>query len=122
MFASRELPERYEWWLYPVLGALTIAWRSYPLHFYWSNLLGLETLLFTLGGLLEVWQFHKKRPWVALIILMALSAGLSFALFNQGGSAKLLYWIMIGLFAYLWLLGKGSELFDQVLERLFRRK
>lgn len=122
MFASKEPPARYEWWLYPLLAALTIAWRSYPWQLYLHNLLTLENLLFTLGGALEVWHFHKRRPWVALIILIALSGGLSFALLNQGLSAKWFYWIMIGIFAYLWLLGKGSELFERLLERFSKRK
>ncbi len=122
MFDSRELPLSYEWWLYPVLTALTIAWKSYPWTVYWHNLLSPETLLFPLAGGLEVWHFRNRRPWLALIILIALSCGLSFTLLNQGLSAKWFYWIMIAMFAYLWLLGKGSNLFDRLLECLFRRK
>jgi hypothetical protein len=124
MFASKEPPAPYEWWLYPVLAALTIAWKSYPLHFYWHNLISLENLLFALASLLEAWHLHKSRPWLALIILMALSAGLSFTLLNlnTGLSAKWLYWIMIALFGYLWLLGKGSELFDSLVTRLRKKR
>jgi hypothetical protein len=121
VFTSREPPQRFEWWLYPLLGALTIVWRSYPWHVYWQNLLTPETLLFTLGGALEVWHFHKRRPWVALVILIALSSTLPVALLNQGLSAKWFYWIMIGIFTYLWLLGKGSEVFDRLLEHLRKK-
>jgi hypothetical protein len=117
-----EPPARYEWWLYPTLIILVGVWQSYPPTFYWQNLWNLETLLFTLAGGLEVWQFHKRRPWVALLILMAVSGGLTVTLVNQAGSAKLFYWVMIGLFTYLWLLSKGSELFDRLLERLLRKK
>ncbi len=121
MFGSTEPPARYEWWLYPTLGALTIAWKSLPLHFYWNNLLSLETLLFTLGGLLEVWHFRQRRPWTALVILIAVASSLTYALLNQGLAVKWIYWVFIALFAYLWLLGKGSELFDRLLERLSRK-
>jgi hypothetical protein len=117
-----EPPARYEWWLYPTLIVLVGVWKFYPLTFYWQNLWNLETLLFTLAGGLEVWQFRQKRPWIALIILMAVSGGLSFALFNQGASAKLFYWVMIGLFAYIWFLNKMPEFFGWLFRRLTKRK
>jgi hypothetical protein len=116
-----EPPARYEWWLYPVLIVLAGVWKFYGTPFSLQNLLNLEILLFTLGGGLEVWHFHRKRPWIALIILMAVSGGLTFALFHQGASAKFFYWTMIGLFAYIWLLTKIPEFFGRFV-RWFRRE
>lgn len=99
--------------------ALVIAFRSWPLNFYWSQVFRFETLLWLGLGIVEIWHFRNRRPGLARAILIALCASLSIGLLVKG-DPQLIYWITIGFCLYL----AGLEWVMERLEswRLWPRK
>lgn len=99
----REPLEPWEIGVYPLLALALMAWLSWPLAFYWPQVLRWETLLWVALGVGEVYRFRHLRPGLSRVILIALPLSLSFALFNPG-DPRLIFWIAMGLLGYLWLL------------------
>lgn len=99
----RETLERWEIWAYPLIALTTIAWLSWPLTFYWHQVVRWETLLWIGLATGEIYHFRHKRPGLSRAVLVALPLSLSFGLFNPGDPRRV-FWIAIGFFGYLWLL------------------
>lgn len=86
-----------------MIAFTTIAWLSWPLTLYWHQVVHWETLLWIGLGTGEIYHSRHKRPGLSRAVLVALPLSLSFGLFNPG-DPRLVFWIAIGLFGYLWLL------------------
>ena len=96
----REPLETWEYWVYPLIILVAIAFRSWPLSFYWSQVLRLETLLWLGLGIVEIWHFCNRRPGLARTVLIAMCCSLGMGLFVQG-DPRLVYWITIAVCVYL---------------------
>lgn len=116
----REPLERWEIWVYPLVSFTTIAWLSWPLTLYWHQVLRWETLLWIGLGIGEIYHFRHKRPGLSRAALVALPLSLSFGLFNPG-DPRLIFWIALGLFGYLWLLDSLPSALGSIHQRLRRR-
>lgn len=117
----RETLERWEIWAYPLIALTTIAWLSWPLTFYWHQVVRRETLLWIGLGTGEIYHFRHKCPGLSRAVLVALPLSLSFGLFNPGDPRRV-FWIAIGLFGYLWLLYSIPEGLWHIRQSLAQRK
>jgi hypothetical protein len=114
----REPLETWEYWVYPLTILAVVGLRSWPLSFYWTQVLRPETLLWLGLGLFEIIHFQKRRPGLARMVLIALCCSLGMGLFVPG-DPRLIYWITIGLCLYL----AGLEWLSEQWERWnWRRK
>lgn len=112
----REPLETWEVWVYPLLVMATMAWRSWPLKLHVAQVWRLEVLALTVVAVFEIWHSSRRRPGLARAVLIALSASVSFTLFNPG-DPKLIYLITLALCVYLWLLEALPGWFGWLLER-----
>ncbi len=117
----REPLERWEIWAYPLIALTTTAWLSWPLTFYWHQVVRWETLLWIGLGTGEIYHFRHKRPGLSRAVLMALPLSLSISLFNPV-DPRLVFWLAIGLFGYVWLVIEMPENLRHISRWLKRLK
>lgn len=93
--------EPWELWLYPLLMFFIIGWLSWPLTFYWPQVVQLETAVWIAVGVGEIYHFRRQRPFLSRTILIALPLSLAYGLFNPG-DPRLIFWVAIGLCLYIY--------------------
>jgi hypothetical protein len=104
--------EPWEIILYPLLAGGIILWDNWPPMVYWSRLIKPEVLLWGVAGVIEFYHWRQRIPLLSRAILIGLPMSLIAALVMPGNS-RMMYWIVLGIFLYLGLLGLLINRFDR---------
>jgi hypothetical protein len=103
--------EPWEIIIYPLIGVGIILWNHWPPTFYWSQMWRFEVLLWTVAGVFEFFHWRRRIPLIARAILVGLPMSLTGTLVLPS-SSRLMYWLVLGIFLYLGLLGFLVNRFD----------
>jgi hypothetical protein len=98
--------------VYPLIAIGIILGNNWPPMIYWSRLVKLEVLLWIGAGVFEFFHWRRRIPIIARAVLVGLPLSLTATLVLPGNS-RLMYWIVLGIFFYLGLLGFLITRFDR---------
>jgi hypothetical protein len=79
---------------------------------YWSCLVKPEVLLWVGVGVFEFFHWRRRIPLISRAILVGLPLSLT-AMLVLPGNSRMMYWIVLGIFLYLGLLGLLINWFDR---------
>ena len=108
--------EPWEMIAYPLAAVGIVIWGSWPATFYWSHLWRLEVFFWIVVGVFETYHWRRCFPLLSRAVLVGLPMTLTAALVMPGTS-RLFYWIALGMFLFIGLLGLLSHWFDRWQER-----
>ncbi len=119
---TNEPLESWEILLYPVLCFVTIAFYAQPIQWYFSSLWRWDIALFVGISIFEIYRHRKTRPGLARCTIIGASTAIGWVFFT-GQNHQVMYFIVLCLFAYLWVLEHGFKLlFDRIQMLLKSRR